>query len=106
LTDARESAAAEVLRRTPAARRTLIRRLLAAPSEPPRLVSVPIDHLITRAPQPRPPRRRLYAKIIVQRWQAEVTTTARRWQAEARAGLRRAARRVLNRLRRPRRARR
>jgi hypothetical protein len=93
--DARETAAAEVLQRVPAARRRLVRRLLAAPFERPTLVSLPTDHLITRAPIPRPARRRLL-----------LTVTLQRWSAAARAALRRAASRVIHRLSRGRRGRR
>jgi hypothetical protein len=93
--DARETAAAEVLRRVPAARRRLVRRLLAAPFERPTLVSVPTDQLITRAPTPRPASRRRLA-----------TLTLERWSASARAALRRAASRLIYRLSRGRRGRR
>ena len=62
------SPSTEALRRAPAARRRLVRRLLAAPFERPSLVSLSTDHLILRAPVPRPPRRRLFVKLTVLRW--------------------------------------
>ena len=80
MSDARERAAAEILRRTPAARRGLVRRLLAAPFERARLVSLPTDHLILRAPRARPARRRLLVKLTVQGWAASACT-ALRWKA-------------------------
>jgi hypothetical protein len=79
VTDARERAAAEALRRTPAARRGLVGRLLEAPPEPPKLVSLPTDQLFFRAPTPRPPRRHLRAKVTLERWTA--LTTAALWRA-------------------------
>ena len=74
------SPSTEALRRAPAARRRLVRRLLAAPFERPSLVSLSTDHLILRAPVPRPPRRRLFVKLTVLRWRAR-TVAHLRWVA-------------------------
>jgi hypothetical protein len=57
-----------------------VRRLLASPFERPSLVSLSTDHLILRAPVPRPPRRRLFVKLTVLRWRARAVAYLR-WVA-------------------------
>jgi len=88
MTDAREAAAAEALRRTPAARHGLVRRLLQAPPELPALVSLPTDQLLLRAPTPRPPRRYLRAKVALERWTTLTAAALRRAAKAARGRLR------------------
>ena len=88
MTEARETTAAEVLRRTPAARRGLVRRLLQAPPEPPALVSLPTDQLFLHAPAARPPRRHLRAKVALERWAVLTAAALRRGARAARGRLR------------------
>lgn len=78
MADPRDAAVARLLAAVPARSRRRVRRLLATPFAPPVLVSLPTDHLVVRAPIPRPPGRRAMAVATLRRWRAESITRARR----------------------------